>query len=143
MAENASEISFATPKNCENIASYSAKLVVSVEGGSLVPMYLGEKVVVRVKLAEVPSKTKDIKVAMENSEGEIELIDCVIDGEYLTFETNKISDFMIVKDCGNLLATCLISFAFILVVVMVLTVVLVPVLKKQDHTYVEDDENKN
>lgn len=80
---------------------------------------------------------------MENSEGEIELIDCVIDGEYLTFETNKISDFMIVKDCGNLLATCLISFAFILVVVMVLTVVLVPVLKKQDHTYVEDDENEN
>ena len=145
IAEANNEISFATPKNCENIASYTAKLVVPVEGGNLVPMYLGEKVTVKVKLAEVPSKTTNIKVAMEDAEGEIELIDCVIDGDYLTFETNKISDFMIVKDCGNLLATCLISFAFILVAVMVLTVILVPVLKKQDHTtyteYSEDEKN--
>ncbi len=52
---------------------------------------------------------------------------------------NKISDFMIVKDCGNLLATCLISFALIFVCVCVLTIILIPMLKKQEHTTSVDE----
>lgn len=133
----ADEISFATPKNSENIASYSAKLVYGYT-----PIDLnGEKIKVTIKVEGLPSKTEDIKVAIKNYDGEVELIDVEIDGEYLTFETSKISDFMVVRDCGNLLATCLISVALILVVVMVLTVVFIPLLKRQDHSYSEDEEN--
>ncbi len=131
------EISFSTPKNSENIVSFSAKLVYGVA-----PIDLsGEKVKVRIKVEDLPSKTKDIRVAMKNSDGEVELLDVEIDGDYLTFETSKVGDFMVVRDCGNLLATCLISVAIILIVVMVLTVVFIPLLKRQDHSYTEDEEN--
>lgn len=131
------EISFSTPKNSENIVSFSAKLVYGVA-----PIDLnGEKVKIRIKVEDLPSKTKDIKVAMKNSDGEVELLDVTIEDDYLTFETSRIGDFMVVRDCGNLLATCLISVALILIVVMVLTVIFIPLLKRQDHTYVEDEEN--
>lgn len=128
------EISFATPKNCENIASYSAKLVYGV-----VPIELGEKVRVKVYVEDI-AKTNSIKVAIKNTDGDIELLDVTFDEDgNLYFETNKISDFMIVKDCGNLLATCLISFALIFVCVCVLTIILIPMLKKQEHTTSVDE----
>ena len=130
------EISFATPKNCENIASYSAKLVYGV-----VPIELGEKVRVKVYVEDI-AKTNSIKVAIKNTDGDIELLDVTFDEDgNLYFETNKISDFMIVKDCGNLLATCLISFALIFVCVCVLTIILIPMLKKQEHaTSIDEPE---
>ena len=128
------EISFATPKNCENIASYSAKLVYGV-----VPIELGEKVRIKVYVEDI-AKTNSIKVAIKNTDGDIELLDVTFDEDgNLYFETNKISDFMIVKDCGNLLATCLISFALIFVCVCVLTIILIPMLKKQEHTTSVDE----